>query len=317
MATGDVSTTSGPESATSIASGGDPGLAVGIGVDVEAEVISLGLIAASSEDFRVGYAAYWDAQNAGAGVGGFSVEVVEFSSAEDASESDVAAASIAGTRPDGEGDLALVGDLIAPAPGDVVAVASTFPTLLDGVDIVGYDIVIDSRSPTQCREPAPGRTVIEAGEAAIEDAAIVVLCTNPQTANELIEAGGDWTAVAVVAWSWDPIAATLAGDRPLVIVGSTPGPGVDDAPAGEIVPLSLDEDRWTFDMFAGYTAALSLHAVLELAMRGGDVRRAAISAAIEEAAGLDLGFGPQGIAIGQADLASPTGVLVVEWRTQA
>ncbi len=302
-------------SSTLAAVTGAPELAVDRGVDVEAGVITLGLIGSPSDEFRAGYAAYWEAQNVGGGVGAFSMEVVEFSSVDEAENADVVMVSMVGSQPDDENDLVLVEDLIAPPNGDVVAVASTFPTLLDGADIVGYDIVVDSQSPTSCTESAPGRTVIDADQAAIGDGSIVVLCTDPQTSTELIEVGGDWTSVAVVAWSWDPGAASLVGDRPFVVVGSTPGPGVDEAPAGEILALALGEGPWTFDMVAGYTTARSLHAVLDSAMRSGDVRRAAILEALDKAGGLDFGFGPSGVTVGPADADSPTGVLVVEWRS--
>ena len=90
---------------------------------------------------------------------------------------------------------------------------------------------------------------------------------------------------------WRPeLAAALDGST-VVVAGYLPEPGLDQAPAADVMGLTLGLPPWSGGLLDGYTAALSMHAVLELALLDGDLTRDSVREMSEAAYPTALGLG--------------------------
>lgn len=283
-----------------------PPILVDHGVGVESAVISIGLVDGRPADFVNAYAAYWNSLNERGGIGGFSVEVAAVTSVAEAAGLDLLAITALPDAPPAA-VVPVVADLITPSVGRVLASGHVLELILAGANPAEIRMIVDETSPDACRS-VPW-TVVSADESVLDAGDVAVLCTDPQTSAALLTGAGEFTAVSILARAWDPSLVDLVVDRPVEVIGVLPGPGVDDAPAGELLAAVLGDAPWSTDALAGYAAARSMHAVIEAALAGADLRRSAVTAAIDAAATLDFGFG-QGIAAGHADASSPTGVRV-------
>ena len=306
--------------------------AVDVGVDLESGVIRLAIVGDVSDDLWAGHVAYWKSVNEDlGGVGGrFEVELVRVDSIRDAVEVGALAVSV-----DVGDDSGIVLELLVatsdsfevqgrlsdvteigverqmrvilanldrldaetstepPAQNLLVTHAERECSPTDGVASAPLGVLPEFDTPIRYLMCVPGELMLSAAAEALR--------VNP----------GSWLIIPGSEWRPE-LARQLAG-TPVYVAGYLPGPGVEGAPAGEVMALILGDAPWSGDLVEGYRRALSMHLVLEQALDSGDLSRLSV----REAAGLldggVLGFGGGGIAIGVADVDEPTGVRFVLW----
>jgi hypothetical protein len=296
-----------------------PPIEVDIGVDLESSTLRVGVAGAVSDEARAGHDAYWASVGSDlGGIGGrFTVETISFDSVEAAASGDVVAVSLDG------GTVQPISDLLAAAPEQTVeAVAAgrlrdhTRPT---------FGAILGAASELAASEDfvTAGALGVVAGETCVfdpmvyqltegSDADFVLICGTPDdVAAALPELGADTAAVFVADEAWDPSLIESLPESTYVL-GFIPPPG-DDAPASDVLAAVVPETPWPPDFVRGYTAALTMHLVLEDSLAAGDLTRAGVTAMAGAGESADLGFGTQGVVtVAAPDAESATGLVVVD-----
>lgn len=287
-----------------------PPIAVDRGFDVEAGIVSIGLAGRWPDETVDGYARYWQAVNAAGGIDDVLVEVVAIPQPGDAPSLDVAAVS-SGAPIDG---VPVVANLVM---ADVYEAFAADPLrFAPEAEASGGVILVDVTSPDACRRVGEPFAVLEATEWDPATGPAAVFCTAPVGPDAIgVVAGVGAPALVLLPSAWRPAPdGVFPPDVPVRVVGVLPGPGTDDAPAGELIPAALGAGPWTPHELDGYGLARSMHAVLEIALTNRDLTRVGIEAATGEASGADFGFGP-GVPVALPDSNSPTGLAVTSWIT--
>lgn len=294
----------------------EPPVAVDRGVDVESEVISIGVIGEPSDELLSGLSAYWTWVNDTGGIGGrFAVEVIGFAGMAEAGAGRAVAVISTDVPPDpdpamlvvtepGAAGPAMLGDLVRPTVAGQVGAAAV---LVGGEPAA---VVVGEGAPEACSSPPDGWDPVAA--AGVDPAERTVVVCDAAAARALLAGDTDFLRLVILADVWEADLAASLGERAATVVGSVPGPGVDAAPAGELLALVLGEGPWPAETLRGYTLALTMHSVLSEALAGRDLTRRAVVAAAGRT-GRDLGFGPPGVSVGEVDPESPTGVRVTDW----
>ena len=310
---------------------------VDVGVDLESGVLRLAVVGEVSEEAWSGHFAYWDAINRDlAGVGGrFEVELVRVDSAPDART--VGALAVSMRAP---GDDRLPGDLLVAAPArqtdepgltDLTAVDTAVSLSAGRRALVGGELEL-SGLPAYADEilvvdpaadcppgivEAPDVPAVELDELeAAESPNLYYLCTpvdGTLSAAAAVLNAAPGSTLAVPGSAWKPELAEQLSGTVVYVIGYVPGPGVEGAPAAEVMAAVLGPEQWAGDEIDGYLSALSMHAVLERALAADDLTRSGVVEAADSVQAISLGFGENQVAVGILDTSSQTGVRFLGW----
>ena len=307
---------------------------IDLGVDLESGVLRLAVVGQISDDMWAGHLAYWDSVNDDlGGVGGrFEVELGAVDSIREAMAVGALAVGIdvgddagtvlellvatqAGSPTDGRLANLTVGDGDAQL---VVAVENLGRLALDSVPSTS---VLVSHPDRQCEEVS-SMDVTTAALGAISEIGspvVYLLCLPGHAllagAAEVL-AANPGSLLVVPGAEWSPGLAVQLQGTTVVVAGYVPEPGLDDAPAADVMGLALGPAPWPRDLVDGYTRALSIHVVIERALATGNLTRLAVRDIAADLGDVSLGFGDGRVPVGVADTSSPTGVRFVVWGSR-
>lgn len=264
-----------------------------IGVDLEADVITLGVAGPVAAQTVAGADAYWALHTV---ADRFGVVLTEVTSAATAAGEVLAVALDARPLPVEPLDIlgmAPTQSIDSTAAGRLLD--ATRPTLGQMIGAVDLALALDEVAG----EPGPFRVM--AGPACPfdpmtfqldggTDAAVVFVCGEPAFAAETMAALDDGVGTVLLAnESWTPDLA-VPDDVDVVVLGAVP-PASDDAPAADVMAALGGDDAADPGWVRGYTAALTLHTVLEAAAAAGDLTQDGVGAVADTVVVSQLGFG--------------------------
>ena len=311
-------------------------LTVDRGVDLEAGVLQLAVVGDVPADMWAGHLAYWDSVNIDlGGVGGvLQVELIRVSSIRDA----ISAGALAVSIDLGSENGAVLELLVAESDGSVEVdgrIADLTNTEADLVVSAALGVLghfapgeltttpsfVVTHPAVDCSQSAStvGSSFgVDAIEASPDSPALFVLCVPRSemlsTAAAALTASPGSTLL-IPGTSWAPELASQLGGVAVIVSGYLPEPGVEGAPAADIMSLALGDGPWTGDTIAGYTSALSMHVAIEQSFASGDLTRLGLRQVGGGSLNADLGFGADMVAVGASDGSSETGVRFTTWAT--